>query len=149
MGSLALPPSGEVYLDAQVVIYTIERHPIYAPLLDPLWMAVQAGQLVAVTSELTILEVVVGPLKSGDTALHRAFESLFVTPGVRLIPVAQPILRGAAQLRASIPKLRTPDAIHAATALHVSVGLFVTNDFVFRSVPGLPTAILDDHRSAP
>ena len=43
----------------------------------------------------------------------------------------------------------TTRRVDAATALHVSAGLFVTNDFVFRSVPGLPTAILDDYRAAP
>lgn len=132
-----------------MVIYTVERHPIYAPLLDPFWMAVQAGQLVAVTSELTVLEALVGPLKSGDAALQQAFEDLFIAAGVRLMPITQPALRWAAQLRASVPKLRTPDAIHATTALHVSAGLLVTNDFAFRSVPGLPTAILDDYRSGP
>ncbi len=53
------------------------------------------------------------------------------------------ILREAARLRA-ITKLRTPDAIHAATALQIGCALFVTNDKGFKNVPSLPHVILDD-----
>ena len=42
MGALTLPASGLVYLDANPVIYTVEKHPVYGPLLQPLWMAAQA-----------------------------------------------------------------------------------------------------------
>jgi len=41
-------------------------------------------------------------------------------------------------------KLKTPDAIHAATALVASCALIVTNDAGFRNLPGLPVAILSD-----
>ena len=59
MGSLIVPAGGRLYADAQVVIYSVEKHPRYAPLVRPLWAAVQAGTIEAVTSELTILEVLV------------------------------------------------------------------------------------------
>jgi len=53
------------------------------------------------------------------------------------------ILERAAQLRAAT-NLKTPDAIHAATALEHGCTLFVTNDSTFRRVPGLPVTILAD-----
>jgi predicted nucleic acid-binding protein len=53
-------------------------------------------------------------------------------------------LREAARLRATISGLKTPDAIHAATALQHGCALFVSNDVGFRRVPGLSLAILDD-----
>jgi predicted nucleic acid-binding protein len=138
-----------VYVEAPCAIYTVERHTIYAPPLNPLWLAVQAGQVRAVTSELTILECLVGPLKAGDIMREAEFEKFFRQPGVRLIPITEPILRRAARLRAAIPKLRTPDAIHAATALELGAALFVTNDRGFRGVPGLPAAVLADVLAAP
>ena len=49
----------------------------------------------------------------------------------------------AARLRATT-KLRTLGAIQAATAILAGCTLFVTNDFGFRAVPGLPVVILDD-----
>ena len=39
MGSLTLPPSGPVYADTHIFIYSVEKHPLYAPLLRPLWSA--------------------------------------------------------------------------------------------------------------
>ena len=144
MGSLILPASGLVYADTPVFIYSLEKHPVYEPLLQPLWRAVQAGTLDVVSSELALMEVLVGPLKSSDVALESAYEQLFREPGIRLTPIGATILREAARLRASIPTLRTPDAIHAATAFASGIALFLTNDPGFRRVPGLPLTILDD-----
>ncbi len=31
MGPIVVPTSGSVYVDANVVIYTVEKHPLYAP----------------------------------------------------------------------------------------------------------------------
>jgi hypothetical protein len=36
MGSLTLPATGPVYLDTQIFIYAVEKHPVYSPLLSPL-----------------------------------------------------------------------------------------------------------------
>ena len=43
MGSLILPASGLVYADTPVFIYSLEKHPVYEPLPQPLWRAVQSG----------------------------------------------------------------------------------------------------------
>lgn len=149
MGSLNLPSPGEVYFDAQCVIYTVERHQVYAPLLDPVWRAVQAKQLTVVSSELTILEALVGPIKHRDAARLQAFDNLFSSSSLRLVPITPIILRRAAQLRAALTRLRTPDAIHAATALEAGAALFVTNDLGFRNVPGLPVVVLQDLLATP
>lgn len=149
MGSLTLPGSGLVYADAQIAIYSVDRHPVYAPVCDPLWQAAQAGTVTVVSSELTLMETLVGPLRSGDGTLADQRQSLWDQAGTRLLPITRDVLREAARLRATIPSLRTPDALHAATALLHGCVLFVTNDFGFRHVPGLPLAILDDILAAP
>src|SRR5437763_2815769 len=115
MGALTLPVSGLVYIDTMTLIYTVERYPAYWPLLEPLWLAAQARTVEIVSSELTLMEALVGPLKSGNAALEKAFEQALLGTGLRLLPITQPILRDAAQLRATT-RLRTPDALHAAAA---------------------------------
>ena len=76
-----------------------------------------------VTSELTWLEVLVGPLKSGDAALEGTYRAaLGTTPDVRMVPISRVVLERAAALRAAAG-LKTPDAIHAATALTESCAL--------------------------
>jgi predicted nucleic acid-binding protein len=143
MGTLKLPTSGLVYVDTMVFIYTVERFAKYVSLLVPLWQAAQTGAIEIVTSELALMETLVAPLKSGNAALVTAFERALLGTAIRLIPVAQPTLREGARLRATT-KLRTPDAIHAATALAAGCAIFVTNDVGFRAVPGLSAVILDD-----
>lgn len=143
MGTLTLPTSGLVYLDANPVIYSVERHLVYGPLLEPLWRAAKANTIEIVSSELVLMETLVGPLKSGNTTLAHAFEQLFRQPRTRLLPITQAILREAARLRATT-RLKTPDALHAATAHDAGCVLFVTNDAGFRGALSIPLVILDD-----
>jgi predicted nucleic acid-binding protein len=146
MGVVPLPAAGVMYVDAVTVIYTVERYPLYWPLVEPLWKAVQAKTIEAVTSELTLLECLVKPLKTGDAALVGLFERALLGTDIRLVPISHSVLREAAQLRAAT-KLKTPDAIHAATARQAGCALFVTNDAGFRGLAGLPVAVLDDYRT--
>ena len=143
MGSLTVPSAGLVYLDANAVIYSVERHPVYWPFLQPLWLAAKGKTIEIVSSELTLMETLVGPLKSGDTALANNYEQLFQQAQTRLLPITQATLREAARLRATT-KLKTPDAIHLATARQAGCVLFVTNDAGFRGLASLPIVILDD-----
>jgi len=59
------------------------------------------------------------------------------------LPIDLSILETAASLRAA-HRLKTPDAIHAATAIHSGAILFLTNDTDFRKVAGLNVAILGE-----
>ncbi|HZP80323.1 MAG TPA: PIN domain-containing protein [Chthonomonadaceae bacterium] len=149
MGSLILPSSGLIYTDAQIAIYTVERFPTYAPLLTPLWMGAQAGNFTVVSSELTLLETLVVPLRIADAMLVNDFENLWQRANTRLLPITESILREAARLRATLPALKTPEALHAATALLHSCALFVTNDAAFKRVPGLSVTLLDEVLAAP
>jgi len=144
VGSLILPQSGRVYLDTQALIYTVERHPAYGVLLEPLWLAARSQGIEVVSSELLILETLVGPLKSGNPQLLATYEHALFGTELRLFPITQVVLRKAADLRACLPGLRTPDAIHAATALVSDTVLFITNDDVFHQVPRLPFVVLRD-----
>ena len=144
MGSLTLPSAGLVYVETPALIYSVERHPLYASLLDPFWQSALAGQIVPISSELIISEVLVIPMRLGDMGLQTLYEAALFQADLRLLPITQDILREAARLRATIPGLRTPDALHAATALLAGCSLFLTNDAGFRRVPGLPLAVLDD-----
>jgi predicted nucleic acid-binding protein len=146
VGSLTLPTSGFVYADAQIAIYSVDAHAVYAPVCRPLW---QEGGHLVVTSELTLLETLVGPLRSGDTGLAVRREDLWRQPNTRMLPITEAVLREAARLRALYTALKTPDAIHAATALLHGCALFVTNDTGFRSIPGLPLVLLDEVLAAP
>jgi predicted nucleic acid-binding protein len=143
MGSLTIPLSGVVAIESCALIYGLDRHPTYGPLVAPVWAAARAGQIDLVASELTITETLVFPLRSGDARTLSDYETALFGSDLRLLPMTQTVLRDAARLRAGL-NLRTPDAIHAAAALDAGAALFVTNDPHFRRVPGLPVAVLLD-----
>jgi len=148
MGQLILPDGAIIYVDTAVVIYSVEFNPFYWQLLQPLWARLQANQLQIITSELTILETLVVPLRMQNTVLINAYDQLLSGTDIQLTPISQQILREAATLRATT-NLKTPDAIHATTALSVNCSFFLTNDRAFRNVPKLPTIILDDVIASP
>lgn len=143
MGQLVLPSSSRIYIDTAVAIYSVEWNPNYYSLLEPLWLKLQAGEIEVVSSELILMETLVLPLRNADTFLLNAYEQLLLSEGMRLIPISQLILRQAANIRATT-NLKTPDAIHAATALSVSCNQFITNDKAFRNVSSLPVVILSE-----
>jgi predicted nucleic acid-binding protein len=143
MGQLILPTSDSIYIDTSVAIYTIEGNPDYYSLLQPLWSKFYAGEIQIISSELILMEVLVVPLRNANNSLVADYEELLLSSQVQLISINQSILRQAANLRAT-SNLKTPDAIHAATALSVSCNQFITNDKGFRNAPGLPVVILSE-----
>lgn len=142
MGSLILPSSGSVYVDANSVIYAVEKIEPYRTFLAPLWSAAQSGQVAIITNELTWLETLVKPMRDGNSALELLFRAFLTAREVRLIPATLPLWEQAARLRAL--GLKTPDALHAATGLAAGCALFLTNDAGFLRVPSLPVTILSD-----
>ena len=143
MGSMNLPSAGTVYLDANCAIYSVEKHPDYWPLLIPVWQAAASKSIEIITSDLTLMETLIVPLRAGNSLHVAAYESLFKQPQTRMVPISQAILREAAAIRAAA-KIKTPDAIHAATARLLGVKLILTNDAGFKSVPLPPVVVLKD-----
>ena len=88
-----------------------------------MWLKLKAGEIEIATGELTILESLVAPIKNSNTILIDAYNQLFLSSEVQLIPITQPVLRTAAHLRATT-NIKTPDAIHAATALAQNCSIF-------------------------
>ncbi len=143
MGELNLPIGSNVYIDTPLLIYTLENHPDFYPLLKPLWAKFENDRVSISTSELIITEALVSPLRSGNVVLIANYEQLIFHSGINLIPIDRSILVAATRLRVKY-KLKTPDAIHAATALSIGCNRFITNDKGFRNIAGLPTVILSE-----
>lgn len=143
MGQLTFSPSSQIYLDTVTIIYSVERFPEYIALLDPMWRQLRVGTLQIITSEITLLETLVMPIRQSNADLVMRYERLLTASEVSLIPIDQTILKSAANLRATT-NLKTPDAIHVATALNMGCSLFLTNDSGLRAIPGLSVVVLKD-----
>lgn len=144
MGSLTLPATGSVYVDTPILIYSVEKHPQWGPLLRPLWQAAEDGTIEIISSQLVLVETLTIPLRTANESLIADYETLFESPGITLTPITPTILRDAARLRAAYIRLRTPDAIHAATASLLSCRMFLSNDHGFRNIANFNATILSD-----
>jgi len=143
MGPLILPTGGPVYVDANAIIYSVERVEPYHDLLAPMWGEARAGLFTLASSELVALETLIRPIRDGNTRLEMLFRSILASAEMQLIPATLATWEDAARIRAEAG-LATPDALHAATALGAGCTLFITNDTDFRRVQGLPVVVLDD-----
>ena len=86
MGPLTLPTGGSVYVDANAVIYSVERIEPYRELLVPMWQETREGRFTLASSELVVLETLVKPLREGNARLEMLFRSIFAAVEMDLIP---------------------------------------------------------------
>lgn len=132
-----------VALDTAPLIYFIEEHPVYLPIVRPFFEALDAGRFQVITSTLTLLEVSVLPLRLGNKTLADLYKTILAeAAGVTMLPVSAAIAKRAASLRAA-ENIATPDAIQLATALEGGAAVFVTNDLGLKPVSNLNVLAID------
>ena len=142
--SEALKGVRQLALDTASLIYFVEKHPDYYPLMQAIVDKVDTGDLVATGSTLVLAEVLVQPFRVGNTDLAQKYEGILSgSRSFGLLPVSSTVARQAATIRATY-NLRLPDALHAATALVSSSDAFLTNDVTFRRVSELSVILLSD-----
>ena len=133
-----------VALDTSIFIYQAQAHPKYAVLTQPLFAWIEQPRGYAISSTITLTEVLVQPIRNKDESLESALTGLLCRyPNLDLVPVSAPIAAVAARHRAEY-KLKTPDALQSATCVYSQVSVFITNDAVFRRIPELQVVVLDD-----
>jgi predicted nucleic acid-binding protein len=117
-----------VGLDTAPFIYFIEEHPVWLPRIQPFFHALDRGLFRAVTSTVTLTEVLVHPFRRSQGVLVEQYRQILLSArNLTTMPVTAVIAEQAAELRAR-HNLRTPDAIQLATAIHAKAGSFLTND---------------------
>lgn len=100
-------------------------------------MAIQA-----ITSELTLAEVLVKPLLDRSREREAAYlQAMRPSTSLHLEPVSREILIAASHLRAE-RGLKLPDAISAATAQLTHCEQLLTNDARFKTFPGIEVLLL-------
>lgn len=109
MGLLNDVKGGPVALDTAIFIYLFEEHPKYLPLVEPVFRAIDDGDIQAATSAITLLETIVVPLKSGNAALAKRYEDYLTNSrGLRFMHLDLDLLKAAAHVRRPrAPRLRT------------------------------------------
>lgn len=132
-----------IALDTSVFIYQLEANARYLALTDSVFSWLERAGHEAVTSTITMTELLVPSYRDKDEQRVDTFYALLTTyPNLRWIAPDLEVADLAAKLRASY-RLRTPDALQAATAIRSQATGLITNDPVFTRVEGLDTVVLD------
>lgn len=116
-----------IYADTNVIIRLMEgdaaaRGPIEARLLP-----LRGSGRFLLTSQLSRLECRTKPLRVGDKALLSLYDAFFVGIEVDVLPLTVAVVDKATELRASL-NVKTPDALHLATAIVAGATAFLTGD---------------------
>ncbi len=115
-------------------VYFLEQSPRYYSAARTIFQQVEEGSLQAHASSLVFAELLVHPYRSGNAKLAAAtFATLRSYDNLEWDDPSPSIAREAARLRAAYG-LRTPDAVHVATALAIKADWIVTNDKGLRRI---------------
>jgi predicted nucleic acid-binding protein len=119
-----------LYLDANIFILAFENNnDISRKLLELVSLNENTKLKFLATSELTLAELMVDPVRKNNVRLIEIYDNL--TIGNTLInigTVSRDVLWHAAQLRAENSSLWLPDAIHLSTAMHFGCTYFLSAD---------------------
>jgi predicted nucleic acid-binding protein len=133
-----------LYVNTAPLIDYIEEHPAYIRQIDAVFDHVTRAQLRAVCSVLTLMEVLVTPVRIGDQVLISKYRDILLhSQEITCLPITEDIAQTAAELRARF-NIRTPDALHLATAIQSNCNAFLTNDSALVRVTAIPIILLSD-----
>lgn len=134
-----------VFLDTSAFIYFVEQHARYFPLCETLFGGIEGGRTKASTSTLTLLEILVQPYRlKKDDLVFKYYALLTTYPHLSWVPLNLNVADLAAKLRAE-HRLKTPDAIQAASAITHGATGFICNDKIFRKIQNFESLVIDDY----
>ena len=138
------PMQGKIVgLDTAPLIYFIEENSTYFPMVQPFFQAASAGEFTVVTSVVTLLEVLVHPLRLGNQLVAQRYRDILVNSrGFTMASLVPEIAEKAARFRANY-NIKTPDSIQLATAQHYQATFFLTNDMRLPSLPNIKIVCLE------
>jgi predicted nucleic acid-binding protein len=141
-----LSGSNSIFLDTAPIIYYIEAHQDYGPLMKELVDSFQYGELTAFTSVITITEVLPKPVSQNQKQLIDKFVK-FLRRGqyLNLLEISPEIAEAAGYLRGKYGSLKTMDAIQLSAAINAGADAFITNDIKLKQVKELKIVVLEDY----
>jgi predicted nucleic acid-binding protein len=141
----ALAGVRQIMFDTPPVIYFVEANPQYDAVVAAVFQQVDQGILIGVTSLVTLVEVLTGPLRVGNQALAQRYRDLltgsthfYLQTTITLAESEQ-----AAEFRARY-NLKTPDALQIAIGLSAGSDVFLTNDGAFKRINEMKVLVLDE-----
>ena len=133
-----------LYWDANAFITLVENGGAISERLGELLERAAGAEIAIVTSELTLAELLVRPLREGNAERVNVYRDLLAAAGtVETLPISRKLLISTAQIRADHPTAKLPDAIHIASAELSHCGHFLSADLRLPVRPAFNRVNLD------
>ena len=133
-----------ICIDTAPFIYFIEKDPKYLGIIRPIFAEIDAGKIDALTSTITLLEVLVLPFKTKNESLAEKYrEILLYAEGLTTFEIFHEVSELSSKLRAKY-SIRTPDAIQIAVGIIYGADAFLTNGSRLKKVNDIRVVILED-----
>jgi predicted nucleic acid-binding protein len=116
-----------IYADTNVIIRLLEGLPAVRVPIEARLAPFHGTAVFLATSRLSRLECRVKPLRAGDAALLALYDAFFTSNETVLLEIDAAVIDKATELRAALA-IKTPDAIHLASAILVKASSFLTGD---------------------
>jgi predicted nucleic acid-binding protein len=128
-----IPAGDRLLLDTSVLAAYLDAtdatHPVAVCVLKEL---VESGRNPAVVSMITVMEILVRPLRRSPPGHHTVLAFLRSHPNLAAVSVDLQIAQEAATLRAT-HRFAPPDALIVGTGIAAQVGHLVTNDSTWKT----------------
>ncbi|MEO0635183.1 MAG: PIN domain-containing protein [Pseudomonadota bacterium] len=116
----------KIYCDTNAIIHAVEN---FSHAARELLRSAKRGDVVLMTSHLTLHEVLIGPLGNGNQDLAKRYQEAVLDEDVfTLVEVDEATLIAAAHLRAIHKRLDVADALHIASATLADCAFLLSDD---------------------
>jgi len=144
MGLIQKLKNKKVFLDTAPLIYYIEENSQYSTILNKLFLENRNGVFQFQTSVITLLEVLVLPMRMNEIQLVEQYQNILCnTSTIDIFDLNIEIAKKAAAFRAKYG-LKTPDSIQIASAVDASADFFFTNDIRLKAVKEIEILVLNE-----
>jgi predicted nucleic acid-binding protein len=133
-----------ICIDTAPFNYFMEKDPKYLNIIKPVFAEIDAGKIDAITSTVTLIEVLVFPFRmKNDNLAEKYRQILLYADGLTTFEISHEVSELSSRLRAKY-SIRTPDAIQIAVGIIYGADSFLTNDSNLKKVKDTKIVILED-----
>ena len=144
MGLIEKLKGKRVYFDTNIFIYVIEGSTEYQKIIDELTKSIIQKEFEAHTSYITLTEILPPLVKRGDNDIISGTIEFIRGKGFfHLSNASEEVCLQAGFLRGELG-MKTPDAVHVATAINQGCSQFLTNDAGIRVPKNMQRILLPD-----
>ena len=141
MGLIQTLSSQNVYFDANIFIYLLEGNDSYSQALSDITSLIANNQVNVVCSDLVYTEMLPHHAKRNN---HKAIEHIIdFLNHFKIVRISREIAIHAGVLRGETG-MKTPDALHVATAINQQCDIFLTNDAGIHTPSNMQRVLLSD-----